>query len=301
MIHAPSHPVRRFGPRAWIPRQSAFTLIEMLVVISLIAVLLALLLPALRSAREQGKVVRCLANLRGIAQATLMYIESEKRAVLPFYQIPPHAAYAGQVELYTPLVFGGYRSTRPSPDGLVIDASLYPAQLRPLNAFVDPTASASLAPADRGRDVIKLYQCPGDRTYSTSVIGAEPVDVLDEPLASHEANGSSYCLNSRFMQGYAGGNGTFLIEDSPAYSLRLAESGAFVGGKASRFILWMEQGFYSAAYRAEPTLPNGAAPQREGWHRRFSAWAAGFADGRAEYGYYDTRLVFGLGGTIWQP
>jgi hypothetical protein len=74
-----------------------------------------------------------------------------------------------------------------------------------------------------------------------------------------------------------------------------------IGDEAARFILWCEQGFYGATYRATPQLPNGAAGQRHGWHRKFSCWAAGFADGHAIYGYYDTRLTSGLGGTIWQP
>ncbi len=56
--------------------QKAFTLIELLVVIAVIAVLLAITVPALRSAREQAKTSVCAAHLRGIGYAIAGYLES---------------------------------------------------------------------------------------------------------------------------------------------------------------------------------------------------------------------------------
>ncbi len=53
----------------------AFTLIELLVVIAVIALLLALLFPALRSAREQGHRVVCLSNLKQLTLAWLAYAD----------------------------------------------------------------------------------------------------------------------------------------------------------------------------------------------------------------------------------
>ena len=58
------------------PAHSRFTLIELLVVIAIIAILAAMLLPALQSARERGKVTACLGNIREISKATQQYLDN---------------------------------------------------------------------------------------------------------------------------------------------------------------------------------------------------------------------------------
>lgn len=64
------------------PHCRAFTLIELMIVVSIIATLISILLPSLAAAREQAKVVKCLAQLRQFGTAS-GYYSSENEGWLP--------------------------------------------------------------------------------------------------------------------------------------------------------------------------------------------------------------------------
>ena len=57
-------------------RKTRFTLIELLVVIAIIAILAAMLLPALKSARERGRTAACIANCKSLGAAFTAYVDA---------------------------------------------------------------------------------------------------------------------------------------------------------------------------------------------------------------------------------
>ncbi len=69
------------GPMQSPTMRRAFTLVELLVVIGIIAVLISILLPSLSKAREAAKRVACASNLRSIGQAIAIYATENKSQI----------------------------------------------------------------------------------------------------------------------------------------------------------------------------------------------------------------------------
>jgi len=219
----------------------AFTLIELLVVIAIIAMLIAILMPSLKNAREQAKRNACLSNVKNIATTSRVYEADDPNGwgipvhPLQFCQCPDQPCgqpcmepmYIGAYEWGGKAGIGSpghpYATARGAPDSGPLawmssrygTAAGFGPSTRPMNdilykgGFKDNTAVRPLWKNDTNLD-LPLFRCPGDNGPPR---GAHCPDwVANSERSSYDHFGNSYAAN-KFM--IANANGGWMQSNSP--------------------------------------------------------------------------------------
>jgi prepilin-type N-terminal cleavage/methylation domain-containing protein/prepilin-type processing-associated H-X9-DG protein len=174
-----------------------FTLIELLVVIAIIAILAALLLPALAKAKEKGQRTVCLSNLKQWGLAETMYVEDNNQT-FPKTKIPNG----------TPGAPGGYNEDNPTWNDLFGFYYQNPQQgmdawFNALPSYVaqQPLAYYAIQPGDSSGNKPAI-----DRFNSANTIFRCPIAIIDPQLLPPNAPQYGrilfrYGMNSKALDG----------------------------------------------------------------------------------------------------
>ncbi len=257
--------------------RKAFTLIELLVVVAIIALLISILLPALSSAREQGKRAYCLANLRSIAQGSAAYSTEEYREhAIPIHQqmVSTHIADglvndANYWPIRTAMPYGyGGRTPQVQCPGVSTgpawtdDYGRWAGKTRPLNRYVYNSTEIS------DYKKMPMYRCPSDVGLPASPFVIEyPTQARDIPC--YDMMGNSYRIN---------GGGMFLANDYSAVSIGPLGHRASTLKNTARQVAFMEPLFYSMTFEAiYQGIPDNLLLR--GWHKKVMTGNVGYVDG----------------------
>ncbi len=270
----------------------AFTLIELLVVVAIIVLLMSILLPTLSAAREQGKKVKCLANLRSIGSAMMSYtLAHPKDPVIPIHSVmlTPQPYWEWRTAMW--FSWGGRSGQEPFLNGdeggiLLADTDegnarpVFDARQRPLNVYMygrlDPDQAAKL----------EWFRCPSDRGYP------DHPDIDDSPPANAERRcydtlGNSYRASlAAITLGALGGPSEGHFSRGPwghrQSTLR----------DPTRLVLVGEPAFFNMIGRDDLNDPYPDPVIVTGWHKRPMRENLLFCDGSARVVRADRQQRF---------
>ena len=176
----------------------AFTIIELIVVVSIIIILIALLMPTLSSAREQAKIATCLSNMKQIGSGVYSYLQSnEMFPIGPAERMSFNEQDENGVRItrnYTTCHWGGKRCLYLHK---TTENEEEEKQYRPLTRFMYKNYhwNKNFNPETDRKQVVEfpLFMCPSDKYIDTAMILLGMDDAPKIPI--YEICGNSYYLN----------------------------------------------------------------------------------------------------------